>query len=172
MLAGEGRHEEAATALARAATKRPDDGELHELLSTEQYQAGRYDAAAAAYQRVIELGRRDAPAYCHLGALLEQASQLEPAWHAFHHAFAADGRNVDTMRRLAAVTHALGRTPEAVQWIQHGLTIAPRDASLRYELAIYYLGSDRRNEAMAEYEIVRQLDVTLATKLYYALGGR
>ena len=31
---------------------------------------------------------------------------------------------------------------------------------------------DNRNEALSEYEIVRQLDLELATKLYYALGGR
>jgi len=35
-----------------------------------------------------------------------------------------------------------------------------------------YLNLQRRNEAMAEYEILRQLDAALATQLYYALGGR
>ncbi|MGZ5967990.1 MAG: tetratricopeptide repeat protein, partial [Polyangiales bacterium] len=167
-----GRLAEAAVALERALAKKHDDSALFELLSAAQVRQGRFEAAAAAYQRVIDLGRRDSSAYLHLGSLFEQASQHESAWHAYHHAFKGDDRNVEIIGRLAATTDARGRTHEAIQWLRLAVGIAPRDAALRYALARCHLRLEQRAEALGEYEIVCQLDRELATQLYHALGGR
>ena len=151
---------------------RPDDVALHERLSSAHGGAGRYDAAAAAYQRVVDLGRRDANAYVHLGKLFELGGQHESALRAFQEAYRFDSKNVRTIRRIAGTMHTLGRTAEAIQWLQGACGINPRDAAVRCALGICYLAQGRRAEATAEYELLRHLDATLATKLYNMLVGR
>jgi Flp pilus assembly protein TadD len=67
---------------------------------------------------------------------------------------------------------ALGRSAEAIQWLQGASAIDPRDPEVRYALAACYLSQGRRAEATVEYGILCKLDGPLATKLYYLLGGR
>jgi len=163
---------EAAPLLATVARTRTDDVSLYERLSTAHAACERYDAAAAAYQRVIDLGRRDAPSFVHLGKLFERGGQHDAALRAFLEAYRFDSNSVRTIRRIAGSMHALGRTAEAVQWLQGACRIDPRDAAVRCALGICYLAQGRRAEATAEYEILRQLDHALATKLYNMLVAR
>lgn len=67
---------------------------------------------------------------------------------------------------------ALGRSAEALQWLQGAVGIDPRDAEVRFALASCYLALGRRAEANTEYGVLCTLDAAIATKLYYLLGGR
>jgi tetratricopeptide (TPR) repeat protein len=167
-----GHHQRALAIVEPATKKHPNEAALFELLSNAWSKQNGFAQAAAAYQRVIDIRRGDTTSFRTLGQLHEQAEQYEPAWRAYHQAFALDGKDVETIRRLAGVTDALGRTPEAIEWWKLAVSMAPRDAKARYELARCHLRLQQRNEAIAEYEHVRQLDVELATRLYHALGGQ
>jgi Flp pilus assembly protein TadD len=69
--------------------------------------------------------------------------------------------------------HTLGRTPEAIQWLQAAQGLEPRNAGVHYSLAVYFTAAGRRQEALTAYENVRQIDPQLATQLYHAIfGGR
>jgi tetratricopeptide (TPR) repeat protein len=108
----------------------------------------------------------------YLGTLFEQAGKSEEALRAFLGAYQVDRRNIDVLLRVAGLLHGLGRSGEAARWLQGATAIEPRNAKVRYALATCYLAGGQRKEAMAEYEILGQLDTALATQLYYALGGR
>lgn len=77
-----------------------------------------------------------------------------------------------TIRAIAGVMQSVGRSAEAVQWLQGASGIDPRDPEVRYALAVCYLAQNRRAEANVEYGVLCKLDAALATKLYYLLGGR
>ncbi|MBX7195881.1 MAG: tetratricopeptide repeat protein, partial [Sandaracinaceae bacterium] len=165
-----GRILEAATALERGSVKSSDPA-LFELVSATRSRLEHWELAAAAWQRVVELGRRDVPALLHLGELHERAGQHESAWHAYQQAFQLDQRDLTVIRRIAQATEALGRGGEAVQWLELAVGHAPRDAELRCALARCHLRLGQRPQALQQYEAVCQLDHGLAMQLYREMGG-
>ncbi|MEJ7728257.1 MAG: tetratricopeptide repeat protein [Polyangiaceae bacterium] len=160
---------EAAPLLAVAARARPDDAALALRLSAAEAAAGRYSQAAAAHERAVALGLRDAPTYVDLGKLHERGGQHEAALRAFQEAYRLEPTNVRTIRRVAGTMHTLGRTAEAVVWLQGACRIDARDPGIRWALGMCYVALGKREEARGEYEMLQRLDPNLAQKLYEAL---
>ncbi len=173
LCAKQGNHAEAAPALAKAHKAAPADKEIASALVASYEALGRFEDAAATYQRIMDAGgKKDVPSYTRLGKLYEQGKKLDLALRAYQEAYRADQRNVATIRSIAAVMQALGRVQEAIQWLEGARGMAPRDAEVRFALASCYLAQGRRAEANTEYGALYSLDTQLATKLYYMMSGQ
>ena len=63
--------------------------------------------------------------------------------------------DLDAIARLARLLAGYGRVPESQQWLQKGLTIAPKSKDLRLSLISQFVYEQKYAEAIAQYE---QLD--------------
>ena len=164
IYARRGEWQQALEAYRKALTLAPEDVSAQEGLAAALDKLGQKEAAAAAYERVIEL--RSAPPKPDDGA-----DALDPA---------------EASSRLGATYLAAGRYDEAMAAFQAALELRPDDPDYRRQLgnAIYWQGkpdaeqpSMQLDQAIAEYEharVIAPTDNLLLTVLgaAYAEAGR
>lgn len=156
-----------------AATSRPVDPQVYDLCLMGRYHWNKRTPAdlnqsVEYYQRAIEHDPTYAPAYAGLAnayAILPQYSNVElqdgnaKAAAAARHALELD----ETLAEAHATLGFIGLTSWEYDWEQAGqeirraLELNPNYSSAHHWFA-FYLFLDRKNEALAEMELARQLD--------------
>jgi TolB-like protein/Tfp pilus assembly protein PilF len=158
----------------KATKPHPVDPQVYELCLLGRFHWNKRTAADLAksveyYQQAIERDPTYAPAYAGLAnayALLPQYSNVElqegngKAAAAARHALELD----ETLTEAHATLGFIGLTSWEYDWAQAGqeirraLELNPNYSSAHHWFAFYLFSLDRRNEALAEMELARQLD--------------
>jgi TolB-like protein/DNA-binding winged helix-turn-helix (wHTH) protein/Tfp pilus assembly protein PilF len=158
----------------KAAMSHPVDPQVYDLCLMGRYHWNKRTAADLTksvqyYQRAIERDPTYAPAYAGLAnayAIFPQYSNVElqdgnaKAAAAARHALQLD----ETLAEAHATLGFIGLTSWEYDWEQAGqeirraLELNPNYSSAHHWFAFYLFSLDRRNEALAELEIARQLD--------------
>jgi len=115
--------------------------------------ANRTDEALEAYREALDRDRKGKkrsswPAY-HLGRLLLESGQAEPAAAALGEALAIDSQHVDALYESAAALRKLDRWDEALEKLESAAALAPGQARVHYALAQIYRRQGKLEQAQA-----------------------
>ncbi len=113
-------YEAALPDLERAVEAAPEDLAALQELAIAQYNTGRYEEAAATYQKMLEL-KDDAFTRNNYGNVLRDWKRLDEAKAEYEKAISADPTLVTAYLNLASVLAAEGNTSEAVAVLDRGL---------------------------------------------------
>ncbi len=149
----EGDAEAASVALAQAAEIDPRPERLNDL-GAALCQAGRPDAAAAAFERALTLNPTYARAWTNLAACLLDMDALPQAGAALDRAEALDAANLSTQRNRAQWLKAMGRGADSVALLRPLIDARPDDLDLRLDLALAEEAAGDLSAAAASLDIL------------------
>ncbi len=112
-LLAAGRADDAASAVARAIEKAPEDGELQRIEGLVLLEQGRTAEAGARFDRALELDADDAHAWLASGRLQAAIGEIDEALQRFRRATARDPDLADAYVEAALLLAAAGRSDEA-----------------------------------------------------------
>ncbi len=124
----------------------------------EYFQEGKYDEAAAEFQKAIELDPENANAHRNMGSVYSRQDKLEEAVAAYEKAIEIDPDYGEAYGEMAGALADLDRIPEAVAAGEKGVELAPDYAVGHYNLALAYRLQGELEKAIAEYEEAIKLD--------------
>lgn len=139
----------------------PLEDELEELASGERihllegrraFDAGRYEDAAAAFQKAVEADPRSARARINLATALGQQGAVPEALAQLEQAIALQPDNPTARFNLAVLLERQGRTEEAVTQWRQVVELAPEDAQARRREAVLLVDLGRYAEAVRRLE--------------------
>jgi len=125
-----GRHEEAAAALRRATTLRPDHAASWHLLGSIAMLRGDHAGAVADLGRAVELAPAVGPYRHNLARALAVTGQSGEAVRQLERALESSPRDATVLRDLAILHLGAGDTQRARQSLERALAIAPDDPDL------------------------------------------
>jgi tetratricopeptide (TPR) repeat protein len=154
----EGRDEEAVAALVGSLASMPLLGAngIHRMIGTLHRSRQRFDDAAAAFSRRLELIPNDAGAHLELGEVYQRLGRDLEALAEFAVAAAIDPAVSAAHAGTAQIHLRQGRHADAIEASRRVLALDPRHREARYTLATALIRSGRDGEATRELEIVRQ----------------
>lgn len=156
---GEGKSEEAAALAGRAA----DGGRgrpwiyWHTAGEAERA-AGRWEAAAAAYQRAVELQPGWLRPRGALGTAMQRLGRIEEAEVQFRLVLRADTRDAHVLDGLGRLLFETDRLPEAVTLFTRLAATSPEAFEGHFNLGVTLLSLGRREAARAALSRARELD--------------
>jgi predicted TPR repeat methyltransferase len=143
----------------------------HDLLTSAaaDYAAGRLEAAAATYRKVLAAAS-DHPAALHaLGWIAHRTGDRPAALDLLRRAVAADPSNADAWNNLGIVCAADGRTADASDAYRQAIALRPNFAAAYVNIGHAHRDAGRWPDAVYAYETAARLDPNLAAA-YHALG--
>ena len=121
----------------------------------DAYEAGKYDEAVAAFQRVTELKPTDARAFYHLGVAYETGGHYKEAVAAYRQAAAL----ADKMQIKAISLYNMGNSyaadnqpKEAAEAYKQVIALVPDQPVAHYNLALAYAAAGQYEEAVTEFK--------------------
>jgi len=130
LLAGTGRAPEALVELHRAEELDPGNPRFLANLAGVSAQLGRWDEAAAAYERACAASP-SAGLYMKMGSVYRRLNQPERALAAFQRARDLGDDGSGPFLGMALAKTEMNRVPEAIDLVRQGLDRHPEDAALR-----------------------------------------
>jgi tetratricopeptide (TPR) repeat protein len=82
------------------------------------------------------------------------------------HAIRINSENANSYVNLGITYGKSGMYKEAVNALKQAIRVNPNNAEAHYNLGFAYLMLNDKNSALNEYEILRNLDIKFANKLY------
>jgi len=122
----------------------------------EALKAGRLDAAAAAFEGVLEQGGRLAFVHHNLGLVYQQRDQADRAAAQFREALRLDPGFAPPRLALGATLLTLGRVKEATPELERAVTLLPKEPLARSQLAQAYEHAGRWTDAVEQYRALRE----------------
>jgi len=127
---------------------------------------GSYQQAVDTFKKVIELDPdKKKYAYFKMGTAYSRMNQPEKAVEVLNEAAIRLPRNPVVMNNLGIAYGKLGRLDDEITSFLKALEIRPRYAAARFNLALTYLKKGDEKKARAQYEALKEFDVTMAEKL-------
>lgn len=158
------------------APKSPADLVKADILRAEDAEKARKHDDARRYYEQAVTDATDAKskhiAHREFGETLATWGEVEEARTHLDAAIQADDRDPIAWQMLGIVRHKLGDMPGAVAALKRSKELAPTAWIPRRDLAVLYWKLGRRDEALAEYKDMRQLDLPdrLREKVEWAIG--
>jgi tetratricopeptide (TPR) repeat protein len=154
----EGRDEEAIAALVGSLVSMPLLGanSIHRMIGTLHRSRQRFDDAAAAFSRRLELIPNDAGAHLELGEVYQRLGRDLEALAEFAVAAAIDPALPAAHAGAAQIHLRQGRHADAIEASRRVLALDPRHREARYTLATALIRSGRDDDGTREMELVRQ----------------
>ncbi|MBO6521367.1 MAG: tetratricopeptide repeat protein [Rhodospirillales bacterium] len=139
--------------MAKAARKAKPQGNKALAEAVQRHGAGRLDAAAAAYKRILARNPVDAQATHLLGVVHHQKGDNERAEKLISRALALDPDYADAHGNMGHVLTALGRHAEALTHFTMATVLEPALAETHNNLGLALQHAGRFSEAIERYEI-------------------
>jgi predicted TPR repeat methyltransferase len=146
-----GRHAEAVQLIERSLAADDRVAAWHNNYGNVLLDASRFDEAAAAYQRCVELDPGNVEVLCNLGVMYRGLNKLDDAEAMLNKAIAAQPDFPDAYHNLARVYWQMGRFEEAYSRIVAALNVYPRNPNIRRMLAAVYGLMGRVDDAAGVY---------------------
>jgi protein O-GlcNAc transferase len=160
-------HAESLAAARRATELDPSNQMGHTNMCRALNDLGQFAAAAAACERALRLKPEDGETLYYLG--IARKGLKRPAADLFTRALAgleaAESPEVDFTYLAAAAYSQLGRHEDAIAAYQRVLSERPNFVKARYNLAVSYILTGDRAEALAQQRELRKLSPDKAAKL-------
>lgn len=155
-----GRFDEAIAAFAAALELDPDSATAHYDLGVTYDRLGRGEEAVAAYERSLELqpeGLQAAQALNNLGAMAQDAGDLERAGTLFERAVDTAPRHLESLYNLAQIRASRGELDEAIALLERAAELQPNHQIVNLALGRAYLAVGRGEDAYRSFLLVRRL---------------
>lgn len=130
-----GRNAEAATLIAEAERRAPDDAEMPYNLGNCLMLDGRPSEAAEAFRRALGIRPKRGDALNNLGTALQRLDRLDEAIGTYQEALEAEPERTDALGNMAQALQALGRYDEAVFAYRQVLARKPDHETARHMVA-------------------------------------
>lgn len=156
-----GEDDEAEAAYLHSLALDPKYDQTYMLLADFYERRERFDDSIALLEKGIQELPRRAPLLSYLGVAKARTGDLEGAVRANEMVLELQPNNVNAMRNLAVLYRDLGDVDQAIVWIERGLAStgdpnSDEARSLRRMAAELYQSAGRVDEAIAQYEQLRQ----------------
>ncbi len=109
--------------------RHPDDAGLRDDAALLYLEIGRPGAAAAHFQKSLEIKGRSAPAHYNLGTALSVAGRLEEAVQQYRQALQIDPKYANAHNNLGSIFLAQGKRDEALREYRETVRLQPQSAS-------------------------------------------
>jgi Flp pilus assembly protein TadD len=158
-LYGAGDTAGAVAAFRAARTLKPVDARALFFLATTLERAGEDAEALDAYRELARLRPNDAEGHLGLGVLLVKkgGAGVEEGLPELMRALEINPNLYEARVTLGRALVARGRAAEAVEHLKRAAALAPENPEPHYQLSLAYRRLGRKEEAVAESEIVRRI---------------
>jgi tetratricopeptide (TPR) repeat protein len=130
---------------------------LHAAIGALRHNAFDLEAAAAAYERRVDLTPHASAAHLDLGAVYRAQDRLEDAWVEFAAAAMVEPTNARALAALGQVQADMSDDDEAVVMLQAAVRLDPEQVEARYALSRALLRAGRPDDARRELEAYERL---------------
>ena len=161
-----GRWQEALAAYKEAIRLNPDYAEVHYGLGVAYGRLGRYQEALAAYKDAIRLKPDLVDAHYGLGMAYGELGRYQEELEAHKEAIRLKPGLAEAHYGLGVAYAKLGRYREALDALKQAIRLKPDLAVAHHALGLTYLGLGDRGAALEQYRILKDLDPSLARKLF------
>ena len=159
-FAASGQPEKAIAEIQKAIAKQPSNADLYELLGDENQKMSRFDEAIAAYRMQLQLNPHNGIALYNLGKIQVERGDPEGGVTLLRQAVGANASVPSTSFYLGFGLAKLGKTQEAVEWLERSLASDPSDfikQSAYFELGRAYQKLGRKEDARVAIEKLKML---------------
>jgi predicted TPR repeat methyltransferase len=158
--------------IQRSIAEAPDSPGVFNNLGNVLYEAERFEEAASAYERALELAP-NAGTYANLGATRRLQGRYEDAEAAYERALALDPGHADAHSNFANLLASRGRGREAIAHFCTAMTLRPDHPEARRQLGVAYSTLGRKDEAAAVYRqwLADEPDNAVAAHMLAACSG-
>jgi len=133
-------------------------------------ESNRIDDAILKYKRVTQVAPSLASAYVNLGALYFKQGKTAEAYDTFVRGIANAGADRMLLSNAAAAAQQLGKSSDALKYVDDAIDKSPRDAALISLRSTILRSLDRNDDALAAIKQATQLDPDDA-KYQFSLGN-
>lgn len=130
---------------------------------------GQYEKAVDTFAKVIELKPDMGYAYLKMGTAYSRINQPEKAIEALNKAVTHLPGNPMVLNNLGIVYGKLERWDDEIVALKKAIAIRPQYASARFNLGLTYMKKGNMTAARAEYQALKEFDVTMARELLHRL---
>jgi tetratricopeptide (TPR) repeat protein len=135
-------------------------------------QLGMYEEAIEAYKQTLRIKPDDAQTYYILGVAYEKLDMHLLAIDAYREAIRIRPDYAEAHNNLGAAYGDLGMHRDGIEAYEQAIWIRPSYAEAHCNLGIAYLRLKDRNAALREYNILKNLDLQSADKLFSLIYKR
>ena len=164
-----GRYQEAIAAFEQAIRIKPDYAEAHCNLGVVYLELGRYQEAIEASKRAISSKPDFADAHFNLGWAYGRLGRYTEEIEAYKQAIRIKPDYAEAYFNLGASYRELGRYTEEIEAFKATIRIRPDDAKAHFNLGEAYLSVGDKGSALNEYKILKTLDYSMASLLFYLI---
>jgi tetratricopeptide (TPR) repeat protein len=161
-----GRYDEAIESCKHAIGLRPDLAEAHNNLAWSYHKMGRYEEAIGSSKQAIRIKPDLTSAHFNLGNNYLVLGKDQEAMEAFKEAIRIRFDYAEAHLNLGAAYYRLGRFEDAIESYRQAARIKPRLAEAYLDLGMAQLKVGNRGDALEAYKTLKDLDATLANKLF------
>ena len=151
-LHGQGRHQEAVDAFARAVQLRPEDADAYGGAAAALAALGRRDEAEKRFRQALRLKPDEGEATARLGVLLAVAGRLDEAIALLKQAAVLRPTDAAVHQNLGVALAQQRKPEEAARALAEAVRVKPDYAEAFYNLGNVLQTMGRREEAMAKYQ--------------------
>jgi len=168
-LLREGKLREAEAILDRVLLSDPGNPGIHYLLAQTHFENGRYEEAASALTKVLEVNKRNTTAFLQLGLCYLYLGRTEEAEKEFKVVFQLTPEDVDSLSVIATAFKEKANLAKSRDYIERAVALDGENLKFRLQLAevLEMLQEDER--ALKEFEFVLDRDPGSA-QAYLGLG--
>jgi len=138
-------------------SKNPSDATLHYKLGNVYYESGRRKAAAAEFEKAIQLDGNYVRAYVNLGVVQAELGQSESALRSYKKALEIKPGDPLALSNLGNTYYSLREFSQAVDSYRAALESDPDCYEAHFGLGIAFADVRMYREAMAEWEKVAEI---------------
>jgi tetratricopeptide (TPR) repeat protein len=149
----------------------PKDADALYHLADLYDRQGHYQEAVDTFKKVIELDPNRAFAYFKMGTAYSRMNQPEKAVEVLRQAAERLPKSPVVLNNLGIAYGKMNRLDEEIVAFKKALEIRPRYSAARFNLALTYLKQGDRQSAQAQYEALKEYDVTMAAELMKRIGA-
>jgi tetratricopeptide (TPR) repeat protein len=160
-----GEYEKALTILDPLAGPSSRDSRIRYARAVANLSIGEYRKAGTDLLFTVVLDRTFLPAYRHLGYVFLTMGREESAVKVLEAALRLDPDYVDALCVLGDVHMDLGENEKALDAFNKALSLQPENPEPHCKLAMYYLSRGDMAGLRAEFEVLKELDPSVAEQI-------
>jgi protein O-GlcNAc transferase len=134
-----------------AIAKVSGDPSYHYNYGNVLLQMKRWDEAATAFGRSLEIAPKNPDAAFNLGLVLKQGGRLDDAEQAFRRVISLNADHADALAELSESLGQTGKLGEAITLQERAITLKPNTANFHFNLGMLFLKSRNWDSALASF---------------------